>query len=71
VDGKWVNLRVPYPMNFFPKWVDGRIDNAKAGWKGRALWSANATRTVFHAEGGTENYPKVVKFQVRPDPLAK
>ncbi len=71
VDGKWISLRVPYPMNFFPKWADGRIDNAKTGWKGRALWSANASRTVFHAEGGTENYPKVVKFQMRPDPLAK
>lgn len=71
VNGKWVNLRVPYPMNFFPKWADGRIDNAKTGWKGRALWSANATRTVFHVEGGTENLPKVVKFQMRPDPLAK
>ena len=28
-------------------------------------------RTPFHAEGGKENRPKVVHFQLRPDPLAK
>jgi hypothetical protein len=26
---------------------------------------------VFHNEGGTQNHPRVVKFQLRPDPLAK
>jgi hypothetical protein len=26
---------------------------------------------MFHLEGGKENRPKVVKFQMRPDPLAK
>ncbi len=26
---------------------------------------------LFHLEGGTENKPKVVRFQLRPDPLAK
>jgi hypothetical protein len=25
VDGKFVNLRVPYPMGFYTKWMDGRI----------------------------------------------
>ena len=35
VDGKFVNLRVPYPIGFFTKWVEGRIDDANAGWKGR------------------------------------
>jgi hypothetical protein len=25
---------------------------------------------VFHNEGGTANYPKVYKVQIRPDPLA-
>ena len=30
-----------------------------------------ATRTMFHLEGGKENRPKVVKFQLRPDPLAR
>jgi hypothetical protein len=26
-DGKWVILRVPYPLGFYTKWMDGRIDN--------------------------------------------
>jgi len=71
VDGKWLNVVVPYPMGFYTKWVEGRIDNAGAGWKGRALWTTYSTRTIFHLEGGKENRPKVVKFQMRPDPLAR
>jgi hypothetical protein len=71
VDGKFVNLRVPYPIGFFTKWVEGRIDDANAGWKGRALWTTYSTRTMFHLEGGKANRPKVVKFQLRPDPLAR
>jgi hypothetical protein len=70
VDGKWITIRVPYPMGFYAKWSDGRIDDASAGWKGRALWATYSTRTVFHVEGGTKNRPRVVKFQLRPDPLA-
>jgi hypothetical protein len=70
VDGKWVTLRVPYPMGFYAKWSEGRIDDPGAGWKGRSLWATYATRTVFHVEGGTKNRPRVVKFQLRPDPLA-
>ena len=38
-DGKFVILRVPYPMGFYAKGLDGRIDDLGAGWKGRALWS--------------------------------
>jgi hypothetical protein len=71
VDGKWVTLRVPYPMGFFAKWSEGRIDDPNAGWKGRSLWATYSTRTVFHVEGGKENRPRVVKFQLRPDPLAR
>jgi len=71
VDGKFVNLRVPYPIGFFTKWVDGRVDDSGAGWKGRGLWATYSTRAMFHLEGGKENRPRVVKFQIRPDPLAK
>ena len=71
VDGKILNLRVPYPVGFFPKWVEGRIDDAGAGWKGRSLWASYSTRTMYHLEGGKENRPKVVRFQLRPDPLAR
>jgi hypothetical protein len=70
-NGKFVTIHVPYPMGFFSKNVDGRIDDPKTGWKGRGLWMTTGTRTVFHNEGGTENRPKVYKVQMRPDPLAR
>ena len=35
-NGSWVQLRVPYPIGFFAKWLDGRIDDPNAGWKGAA-----------------------------------
>ena len=69
-DGKWVVLRVPYPIGFFAKGLDGRIDDAKTGWKGKGLWSTYATRTPFHTETGKGTMSKVLHFQLRPDPLA-
>jgi hypothetical protein len=71
VDGKFVNLRVPYPMGFYTKWMDGRIDDANEGWKGKALWATYSTRAPFHVEGGKGTTSKVVKMQLRPDPLAR
>jgi hypothetical protein len=70
-DGQWVVLRVPYPLGFYTKWLDGRIDDPKGGWKGRGLWSTVSTRAPFHMEGGKGTTSKVVKFQLRPDPLAR
>jgi hypothetical protein len=70
-NGQIVTLRVPYPLGFFPKGADGRIDDPQGGWKGRAVWSTYANRTPFHLEGGKGQTSKVVKFQIRPDPLAK
>jgi hypothetical protein len=71
VNGQFVNLRVPYPIGFFTKWVEGRIDDPNGGWKGKSLWTTYSTRTMFLLEGGKENRPKVVRFQLRPDPLAR
>ena len=70
VDGKFVDLRIPYPMGFFSKNADGRIDDEGAGWKGKGLWTTFGSRTAFHGEGGTEARPRVFKLQMRPDPLA-
>jgi hypothetical protein len=70
-DGKWVVLRVPYPMGTYNKWLDGRIDDVKGGWKGRGLWSTVSTRTPWHMETGNGTPPIVMHFQLRPDPLAK
>ena len=69
-DGQWVVMRVPYPLGFYTKWVEGRIDDPKAGWKGRGLWATVSTRTPFHIEGGKGTTSKVYKLQVRPDVLA-
>ncbi|MEA2902998.1 MAG: hypothetical protein QOI12_385 [Alphaproteobacteria bacterium] len=70
-DGKMVNLVVPYPMGFYAKTFDGRIDDANAGWKGRGIWASAGNRTPFHVEGkGKGELPKLVKWQLRPDPLA-
>jgi hypothetical protein len=69
--GKFVVLRVPYPMGFYAKGMDGRIDDPNTGWKGRGLWSTYATRAPFHTETGKGTTSKVVHFQLRPDPLAR
>jgi hypothetical protein len=71
VDGKFVSLRVPYPMGFFTKNMDGRIDDPNAGWKGRGLWTTSGTRAMFHNEGGKGQQPKAYHIQIRPDPLAR
>jgi hypothetical protein len=70
-DGQMVMLRIPYPLGFFAKGLDGRIDDPSAGWKGRGLWSTNGDRTPWLKEGGKGSKPRAVHIQVRPDPLAK
>jgi hypothetical protein len=71
-DGKMINVVVPYPMGFYAKTFDGRIDDPNGGWKGRGVWASSGNRTPFHGEGiGKGDVPKLVKFQLRPDPLAK
>ncbi len=70
-DGKMVVLRVPYPLGFYAKGFDGRIDDPNAGWKGRGLWAANGDRTPWLIEGGKGTKPIAAHFQLRPNPLAK
>ena len=70
VNGKFVVMRVPYPLGFFAKGMDGRIDDPNTGWKGKGVWTTWGTRTPFHSETGKNTMPKVVHFQLRPDPLA-
>jgi streptogramin lyase len=83
VGGRVIELRVPYPMGFFAKQIDGRIDDPKAGWKARGLWVTSGNRTPAHIEGfdaaapgapgrtpATLSSPLVVQFQLRPNPLA-
>ena len=70
-DGRWVVLRVPYPLGFYSRGMDGRIDDPNAGWKGRGLYADYGPNAVWHTEGGKGTRSSVVKFQLRPDPLAK
>jgi hypothetical protein len=70
-DGRMILMRVPYPMGYYAKGLDARIDDPNAGWKGRGLWSASGDRTPWLNELGKGARPMAVQIQVRPDPLAK
>jgi hypothetical protein len=68
--GEWVVMRVPYPQGFFSRGLDGRIDDPDGGWKGRGVWATYGAAVTWHIEGGRGVKPGMIKFQVRPDPLA-
>lgn len=68
---QWITFRVPYPLGFYSRGMDARIDDPNAGWKGRALYSNYGTHFVWHIEGGKGTKGKIVRFQLRPDPLAR
>jgi hypothetical protein len=61
-------IRIPYPLVTYTRGLDGRIDDDRAGWKGRGLWYTNGLDPVYHSE-----IPKsyVGHIQLRPNPLAK
>src|SRR5437667_1381883 len=68
---EWIKLRIPYPLGFYSRGMDGRIDDPNAGWKGRGLWANYGTHFVWHIEGGKGTKGKIAHFQIRPDPLAR
>lgn len=68
---QWTVLRVPYPLGFYTRGLDGRIDDPNTGWKGRGLWANYGTNFLWHIEGGKGTTSKIVHFQVRPNPLAR
>ena len=53
VNEKWVTMRVPYPMGFFAKGMDGRIDDREGGLEGQGplVRPIRAARAP-HIEGG-------------------
>ncbi|WP_217913502.1 hypothetical protein [Miltoncostaea marina] len=65
---KWVTLRVPYPLNAYQRGLDGRIDDPKAGWKGRGLWFNDGLDPVIHNE---VQHGWLGHAQLRPTPTAK
>ena len=68
---EWVVLRVPYPLGFFARGLDGRIDDPDGGWKGRGLWANYGSNLNWHIEGGKGRRSSIIHFQLRPDPLAE
>ena len=68
--GEWVTMRVPYPLGFYSRGLDGRIDDGTIGWKGRGVWASFNTGSTFHLEGGKGATSEIVQFQIRPHPLA-
>lgn len=60
-------FRVPYPMPFYTRGLDGRIDDANGGWKGRGLWMTYSSYLPRFTETrrGSVNH-----MQIRPNPLA-
>jgi hypothetical protein len=50
IGGRVVELRMPYPIGFYAKSIDGHIDDPNAGWKGRGLWFTSGNRTPVHIE---------------------
>jgi hypothetical protein len=68
---KLITLRVPYPMGFFTRGLDFRINDANGGWKGREMTANYAMSVPWHQEGGEDGGgSKLVTFQLRPNPLA-
>ncbi len=67
---KFVTFRIPYPMGFYTRGLDFRIDDPKDGWKGKAMHATYSSGVPWHQEDGEGDYSKEVSFQLRPDPLA-
>ena len=66
----YVIMRVPYPLGFYSRGMDGRIDDPNTVWKGRGVWANYGSNAIWHTEGGKGTQGSLVKFQIRPDPLA-
>ena len=58
---------VPYPLPFYSRGLDGRIDDPKAGWKGRGLWM---TYSSYMPKFTETHIGSVDHMQIRPNPLA-
>jgi streptogramin lyase len=65
---KFTVIRIPYPLALFTRGADGRIDDPKAGWKGRGLWFDNGIDPVLHSE---KQMGYLGKVQLRPSPIAR
>jgi len=60
-------FRLPYPLPFYTRGLDGRIDDARAGWKGRGLW---ASYNSYLPKFSETRIGHISHIQLRPSPLA-
>jgi hypothetical protein len=67
--GDWTYMRVPYPLGFYSRGLDARVDDPDLGWKGRSIWANYGTHLIWHTEGGKGSTGKMVQFQIRDTPL--
>ena len=47
------------------------VDDPEAGWKGRGIYATYGAAAAWHVEGGPVEPGNLVKFQIRPHPLAE
>ena len=71
VEGKRVVLRVPYPLSFYAKGMDGRIDDADAGWKGRGVWTTSGDRCRASRKAARVRFrsPSISSCAPTPSPI--
>src|SRR4029077_20486822 len=69
-DGKMVSIRVPYPLGFYAKGFDGRIDHPNARWKGCGLCAAKGGGARCRCEAARATRRPAPPCQRRQDPLA-
>jgi hypothetical protein len=60
-------FRIPYPLPFYTRGLDARIDDANAGWKGRGMW---LTYSSYLPKFTETRIGSVDHLQIRPNPLA-
>ena len=71
VDGKFVTCACPIRWASMPRASTAASTIRTSAGRAAALWSTYAGRAPYHIEGGKGTTSKVVKFQLRPDPLAR
>ena len=64
---KFTVFHLPYPLPFYTRGLDGRIDDPNAGWKGRGLWM---TYSSYMPKFTETHKGSVTHMQIRPNPLA-
>lgn len=67
----WVRFTVPYPLGFYTRGLDFRMESPNADWRGKGMYATVTSRALTHQEGGLDHPgQQEYVFQMRPDPLA-